>query len=131
MDDGASPWGPDAVEEPDPQRVELSQRVAAQESRETILRRLVETACAVLEGCTTASVTLVERNRAVTVASTGEPAVDVDQAQYDTGAGPCLRAIRNRKPVFATLHDPRWPLIREAARPPRAGGGALPAAPHR
>jgi serine phosphatase RsbU (regulator of sigma subunit) len=39
----------------------------------------------------------------------------VDQAQYDTGAGPSLRALRNRKPVFAPLRDPRWPRIREAA----------------
>ncbi|MGH8976416.1 MAG: PP2C family protein-serine/threonine phosphatase [Acidimicrobiia bacterium] len=103
-------------EEPDPELAELSQKVAAQESPETILQRLVETARAVLEGCTTASVTLVERNRAVTVASTDPVAVEVDQAQYDTGAGPCLRAIRNHKPVFATLNDPRWPLIRDAAR---------------
>lgn len=116
MDDGTPPWGPDGGEEPNPQLAELSQRVAAQESRESILQRLVETACAVLEACTTASVALVERNRAVTVASTGDAAVDLDRAQYDTGAGPCLRAIRNRKPVFATLNDPRWPLIREAAR---------------
>ncbi|MGH9038337.1 MAG: PP2C family protein-serine/threonine phosphatase, partial [Acidimicrobiia bacterium] len=26
-----------------------------------------------------------------------------------------LRAVRNRKPVFAPLRDPRWPLIREVA----------------
>jgi serine phosphatase RsbU (regulator of sigma subunit) len=116
MVDGMILRGPDTGGEPGPELAELSQKVAAQEGRETILQRLVETACTVLEGCTSASVTLVERNRAVTVASTGAAAVDVDQAQHDTGAGPCLRAIRNRKPVFTTLDDPRWPLIREAAR---------------
>ncbi|MDQ3945812.1 MAG: SpoIIE family protein phosphatase [Actinomycetota bacterium] len=94
---------------------ELSQAVASQESRESILQRLVETACAVLEGCTTASITIVDRGRPATPASTDDAARAVDQAQYDTGAGPCLRALRNRKPVFARLHDPRWPLIREAA----------------
>ncbi|MGH9005527.1 MAG: PP2C family protein-serine/threonine phosphatase, partial [Acidimicrobiia bacterium] len=114
MDGGRGAWGPGADDE-DSELAELSQKVAAQESRESILQRLVETACAVLEGCATASVTLVDRNRATTAASTDERARDIDRAQYDTGAGPCLRAVRNRKPVFAPLHDPRWPLIREAA----------------
>jgi serine phosphatase RsbU (regulator of sigma subunit) len=115
MDDGVVPPLFDTGEEPGSELAELSQVVASQESRESILQRLVETACAVLEGCTCASVTLVDRGRATTAASTEDAARDVDQAQYDTGAGPCLRAVRNRKPVFAPLRDPRWPLIREAA----------------
>ncbi|HEY3240974.1 MAG TPA: GAF domain-containing protein, partial [Acidimicrobiia bacterium] len=115
MDDGALLPATDALAEPGSDLAELSQVVASQESRESILQRLVETACTVLEGCTCASVTLVHRGRPVTAASTDDAARDVDQAQYDTGAGPCLRALRNRKPVFAPLHDPRWPRIREAA----------------
>ncbi len=115
MAERTSGWGTGAGEEPDPELAELTHAVVALESRETILQRLVETACAVLEGCTSASVTMVDRNRATTAAFTSDAAWDVDQAQYGTGAGPCLRAVRNRKPGFATLHDPRWPLIREAA----------------
>jgi serine phosphatase RsbU (regulator of sigma subunit) len=114
MDDGAvRPTG--AGEDRESELAELSQVVASQESRESILQRLVETARTVLEGCTTASVTLVDRGRATSSASIDDAARDVDDAQYATGAGPCLRAVRNRKPVFAPLHDPRWPLIREAA----------------
>lgn len=115
MDEGAGPPAYDVGEEPGSELAELSQVVASQESRESILERLVETACTVLEGCTAASVTLVDRGRATTAVATNDVARDVDQAQYDTGAGPGLRAVRNRKPVFASLRDPRWPLIREAA----------------
>jgi len=115
MGEGAGPPTFDAGPEPGPELAELSQVVASPESRENILERLVETACTVLEGCTCASVTLVDRGRARTPAATDDAARAVDQAQYDTGAGPCLRAVRNRKPVFVPLRDPRWPLIREAA----------------
>jgi serine phosphatase RsbU (regulator of sigma subunit) len=115
MDEGAGPPAFDVGEEAGSELAELSQVVASQESRESILQRLVETACALLEGCTAASVTLVDRGRATTAVATNDIARDVDQAQYDTGAGPCLRAVRNRKPVFAPLRDPRWPLMREAA----------------
>ncbi|MGH9039656.1 MAG: PP2C family protein-serine/threonine phosphatase [Acidimicrobiia bacterium] len=116
MDEPAGVWSSGAAENPDSELAGLTQAVSTtQESRETILQRLVETACAVLEGCSCASVTLVDRNRAATACATSERAAAVSQAQYDTGAGPSLRAVRNRKPVFAPLHDPRWPLIRDAA----------------
>jgi serine phosphatase RsbU (regulator of sigma subunit) len=114
MDERAGPTV-DAGAEPGSELAEASQAVAAHETRESILQRLAETACTVLESCTCASVTLVDRSRPVTAASTDDAAMDVDRAQYATGAGPCLRAARSRKPVFAPLHDPRWPLIREAA----------------
>jgi serine phosphatase RsbU (regulator of sigma subunit) len=114
MDERAGPTV-DAGAEPGSELAEASQAVAAHETRESILQRLAETACTVLESCTCASVTLVDRSRPVTAASTDDAALDVDRAQYATGAGPCLRAARSRKPVFAPLHDPRWPLIREAA----------------
>ena len=114
MDEGVPPWGPDAVDDPG-SLAGLTHAISSQESREAILQRLVETACAVLEDCACASVTLVDRNRATTAGATAQSALDVTEAQYDTGAGPSLRAVRNRKPVFAPLHDPRWPLIRDAA----------------
>ena len=114
MGDGMELRRGDARDEPESELDELSQ-VMTQESRESILQRLVETACTVIDGCKGASVTLVDRNRATTAASTNDAALAVDHAQYQTGAGPSLRAVRNRKPAFATLHNPRWPLIREAA----------------
>ena len=94
---------------------ELSQVPATQESRESILQRLVGTACTVIDGCKSASVMLVDRNRATTAACTDAAALEIDQAQYTTGAGPGLRAVRNRHPVFASLHDPGWPRLRHAA----------------
>jgi GAF domain-containing protein len=60
----------------------------------------------------------VRRRREVETPAATDPLVnDVDQAQYETGQGPCLDAIHEqrivRAPVLAT--DRRWPRFAERA----------------
>jgi GAF domain-containing protein len=75
------------------------------------LRRVAETGCGLLANCTSASVTIIERGRPITVGSTSDVAQALDDAQYDAGDGPCLTAARER--VLVRIDDiasePRWP----------------------
>ena len=118
MDEGAGSPAFDVGDEPGSELAELSHVVASQESRESILQRLVETACTVLEGCAAASVTLVDRGRATTAVATNDAARDVDQAQYDTGEGPCLdAAIQGERFHIDSLgEESRWPAFVPRAR---------------
>jgi GAF domain-containing protein len=63
------------------------------------------------------SITLIQRKKPVTVASSEEGAVRLDETQYGAGDGPCLFAIRNRVvvhiPDLAKEH--RWPSYTAAA----------------
>ena len=71
--------------------------------------------------CTAASITLIERGRAVTMGSSNDIAVDLDDAQYRRDAGPCLAAAREQRTIV--LHDAKdaaaWPEFRAASA--RAG----------
>lgn len=55
------------------------------------------------------------RNR--TAIFTDETAPEVDQAQYDSGDGPCLEAFREQRitSIASTLEDGAWPEFRRAA----------------
>ena len=44
------------------------------------------------ESCDSASVTIIERERPVTIGSTNDTAQALDDAQYDAREGPCLTA---------------------------------------
>jgi GAF domain-containing protein len=63
------------------------------------------------------SITLMQRKKPVTVASSEESAVRLDETQYGAGDGPCLAAIREE----AAVHIPdvnserRWPDYTAAA----------------
>lgn len=64
-----------------------------------------------LPGRPEASVTLITGDRPSTAVFTGEPALTLDEVQYDTGDGPCLRASREGVVVeiVDTRTDDRWP----------------------
>ncbi|MBG6182957.1 GAF domain-containing protein [Arthrobacter sp. CAN_A214] len=55
-------------------------------------------------------ITLKQRNRATTVASSSMEAKELDEVQYGFGDGPCLDAVRtgNINVVLDTRTDPRW-----------------------
>jgi GAF domain-containing protein len=74
------------------------------------LSRVAETGCRLLHNCASASVTIVERGRAITVGSTGDTAEALDDAQYTAGDGPCLTAARDRVLIRIddTTTDQRW-----------------------
>ncbi len=62
-------------------------------------------------GASAVSVTLVERGRPSTIASTGEVAVQMDERQYDRGYGPCLACIEGGELVLVQdmAAESRWP----------------------
>jgi len=82
------------------------------------MRRIAETGRAVLANCDSASVTIIERGRPVTVGSTNDTAQALDDAQYDARAGPCLTAAQEVRiiRISDTRKDERWPRFSAAAR---------------
>ena len=63
------------------------------------------------------SITLIQRKKPVTVASSEERAVRLDETQYISGDGPCLSAIRQQVVVHVPdlAHENRWPAYTGAA----------------
>ena len=89
--------------------------VALEENAASILGRLLETACALFHGCSAASVTWVERGRPRTALFTNRSALDIDRVQYESGHGPCLRALREGRTVSADFRAPTWPQVSATA----------------
>ncbi len=82
------------------------------------LRRVAETGCRLLANCAAASVTVIERGRPITVGSTDDTALALDDAQYAAGEGPCLTAAQENRVVRIedTETDDRWPGFSASAR---------------
>lgn len=69
-----------------------------------------------IPGCDLASVSVMRAGRAVTPAFTSKTALLLDKAQYESGDGPCLAAIRHRGlEHVTTASDDRWPSFLAAA----------------
>jgi serine phosphatase RsbU (regulator of sigma subunit) len=64
-------------------------------------------------GCDGASISVLHRGSVSTSAATQPRIVDIDQAQYEHGDGPCLTAIRNHEAVAVDDYrsEPRWPGV--------------------
>lgn len=84
----------------------------------SVLSGLTGVACGSVTGCTAAGLSLVRGSGVETVAATDEFARAIDDAQYRTGDGPCLEAIRSREPVLVddVTTDRRWPAISGEAK---------------
>ena len=80
-------------------------------SMESLLQTVADQATTVLPGSLQASVTLLVKGLPSTVASTGQLAVDLDEAQYEHGHGPCLHAASTGEAaeIADTRTDSRWP----------------------
>src|SRR3954454_20030303 len=85
---------------------------------------LEETVLRVCQLCTEAvppaalvGVTMLVEGRPRTAVFTDEAAPEIDQAQYDTGEGPCLDAFRNQqiREIESTREEGPWPAFRAAA----------------
>jgi GAF domain-containing protein len=63
------------------------------------------------------SITLIQRKKPVTVASSEKRASRLDETQYSAGDGPCLSAIRQQVVVHVPdlTHEQRWPAYTSAA----------------
>ena len=66
-----------------------------EETLDTVLQRVVETAQAGVPGCDHAGVTLWSGGKPSTAAATDDTTLTLDAVQYETGDGPCLQAIRD------------------------------------
>ena len=80
-------------------------------SMESLLQSVADLVTTVLPGDPQASVTLLVKGLPSTVASTGGLAVDLDEAQYERGHGPCLHAASTGEAaeIADTRTDSRWP----------------------
>ena len=78
---------------------------------QSAMRRVAESGCAVMADCDSASITIIERGRPVTVGSTNDTAQALDDAQYSALEGPCLAAAQEGRTIRIddTGNDDRWP----------------------
>jgi GAF domain-containing protein len=90
---------------------ELGRLSFAEHSLESVLNKVTELATRVLPGEPITSLTIVQDARARTVAASGRLALDLDEAQYRLGAGPCLTAATTGEPaeILDTRAATRWP----------------------
>jgi GAF domain-containing protein len=76
-----------------------------------VLKTIAHLAKDTLPGASEVSVTLVRDGKASTAAFTGDVALQLDEAQYEAGHGPCLDASATAATLFVphTAHECRWP----------------------
>jgi len=80
------------------------------------LREVAEGAHAAIPGVSSAAITIVEKERFRTAAMAGDPAQALDDAQYSSGDGPCLTAIReNHRVEVPDIAESEWLEFRIAA----------------
>lgn len=91
---------------------ELARQLQDEKDVENTLSAIAHAATGTVPGAEHASISSVRRRREVhTRASTSELAEQVDQAQYDTGQGPCLHTLYVQRSVRLSdmKTDQRWP----------------------
>jgi GAF domain-containing protein len=96
---------------------QLGRLVLQDESMESVLQRAAELARVLMPQIAAASVSLVGEGTEVTVASTGQLALALDETQYARGYGPCLEAARGGEilRIDDVSLETRWPLYVQAA----------------
>jgi transcriptional regulator with GAF, ATPase, and Fis domain len=85
---------------------------------DSALQQIVQLACAAIENCSMAGVTLLDQAGPHTVAATCDMAQRIDTYQYEAEGGPCLHSYRNQvvNRVDSTETDQRWPEFMRMAR---------------
>lgn len=81
------------------------------------LRQLTATAADLVSGRGWCAMTVIRAGGPTTAAASGTLPVELDEAQYRFGDGPCLTAIRTREMVLVVdlATDSRWPQWRDHA----------------
>ena len=90
----------------------LARSMQDEKGLEHTLEAIVLAAAETVPGADEASITAVSRRRAVqTTAATGALPRAVDQAQYETGQGPCLNSLYEQQTLRLAdmCSEPRWP----------------------
>ncbi|MDQ0079117.1 GAF and ANTAR domain-containing protein [Arthrobacter oryzae] len=113
MADDTHPLSPDLVVD------HLQDLVLQTQGVKEMLDELAEFSAVTLADPATAlcSITLIQRKKPVTVASSEVRASRLDETQYSSGDGPCLSAIRRQVVVHIPdlASDDRWPAYTAAA----------------
>jgi GAF domain-containing protein len=124
-----NPQEPHGSSAPTARRSHVLTRVIDDANLVGSLQRVARAGCELLGGCLASSVTIITAGRAITMAATDEVAATLDQAQYDAGDGPCLRAARRAEIVRVEdlAGDDRWPRFRRAGQ--ECGVGSAMAIP--
>jgi len=90
----------------------IAEHLYEAQTYDEVLARITRAAVATVAGADAASVTLPVDNSYRTVGPTTSTARQVDQAQYDSGEGPCLDAVETSSMVAApSFPDERWPVL--------------------
>lgn len=89
---------------------ELARITLADHSLDHVMEKVATLAKSTLNLNGEVSVTLVERDKPSTVASTASLAVELDERQYDRGYGPCLDCIAGGQPLIVKdmSTEQRW-----------------------
>jgi GAF domain-containing protein len=84
---------------------------------EQTLQRVAEITTTAVPGADLVGITLIVEGKHRTAVFTDEASPEIDQAQYDSGKGPCLDAFRDSRTIAvdSTVEDGPWPEFREAA----------------
>jgi GAF domain-containing protein len=96
--------------ERDDTAAELAALLLSTESFDDLLRGVAELSVQLVAGASTASITLAERGRVITVATADPLATQIDAHQYERGTGPCLEALRTASVVHVAdvRRERRW-----------------------
>ena len=98
------------------QRVaDIARQLAAAESLDQTLQRIVDTATEYIEQCDGATLMIVRSGEVSTPAASHVDAKRADEAQYATGEGPCLSSMREHETIVIDdiAADERWPDWRD------------------
>jgi transcriptional regulator with GAF, ATPase, and Fis domain len=116
MDDdpeGGDPEGGDPEVELAEVFGEVARSLLAEQDAQATLERIVRLAVDTIDGCEHAGITVIERGRVTSPASSDEVPALLDRIQAETGEGPCVDAIKDHE-VFQTgklSEESRWPAF--------------------
>lgn len=105
---------------------QIARTLQRQRGEQETMDAIVHTAVGTIPGAQHAGImTVVGRSEIRTVSTTGDLPCDVDQAQYETGQGPCLTALYQDRIVSVpdVVHDDRWPAF--TAKAAELGVGSM------
>lgn len=105
---------------------DLARSMQGEKDVQDTVDAIVHAAVDTVPGASHASITIVRNRRdLVTQAATGVLPRALDQAQYDTGQGPCLDALLQQRTVRLDdlAGEPRWPAF--VARAVELGAGSM------
>ena len=88
----------------------MSRLIVGDENLNDALRRIADLAVEAIEPADFAGITLQDEDGPRTAVFTDRQAPEIDQAQYDTGIGPCLDAWRTNQVlrIDSTVDDTHW-----------------------